>query len=402
MTRVADYEFSGTPNTQSAIDSSKGGHHGSLEGGAHLDGLGNAAFHGSDHVFIEPDTHFGLSEGTVIIEFTQASASTGRVPWGENAAQTLFSVDATGSTGGGHLTIYLRSDGSVCVRHQTETGDHFLYGGSIKPGVPASIGYSWGPELSTLVVNGRPVAWDKAALGLAGNNLPIVIGASQAESTHGTTDGLTGYFDGTISRVQIHDKALRTSKPVPCFAAGTLIATPRGEVAVETLRVGDIVLTADHGPQQLRRITRQMFRAADLAVRPRLCPILIEKDVLGNHRALVVSRQHALLIPRQDVLVRAIHLARHAGDGFRILNGCRRIDYHHLLFDRHEIVFANGAPAESLLPEWGAQSPMVAPPAPVRPILSGRQARDLLQHPGSTDMRRTGRMAEAATRTACR
>lgn len=380
MARVADYEFTGPAYTHSASDSTAGGHHGTMHGDAHLDGDGNAAFYGGDHIVVKPDAPFALSEGTVIIEFTQASASTGQVPWGSNGAQTLFSVDAYGTEGGGHLTIYLRGDGTVGVRHQTETQDHFFHGGSVTPGQAASLGYSWGPNGSTLVVNGTPVAWGTAPLKMAGGDLPIVIGASQAQSTHSTTNHVTGHFEGTISRVQIHDQALATSTPVPCFAAGTMIATPSGEVPVEMLRAGDAVLTADHGPQRLCRVTHHAFRAVDFALRPKLRPVRIEQGALGNHRALVVSRQHALLMSPQDVLARAIHLACHGGGRFRIMNGCRRIDYHHLLFERHEIVFANGAATESLLPEWDTRTGADAAPATARPILSGRQARRLLRH----------------------
>lgn len=376
MARVADYEFTGTPNTQDAADSGGGSHHGAMAGDAHLDGQGNATFDGAgDHVVVQPSPALALSEGTIILEFTQASVAAGYLPWGGSGAQTLFSVDAYGTVGGGHLTVFIRADGKVGVRHQTETQDHFYYGGSVAPGTPASIGYSWGPNGSILVVNGQTVATGTVPLVMAGGDLPMVIGASQAQSTHGTTDHVSAHFHGTISRVQMHDTALATDTPLPCFAAGTLIATPRGEVAVERLRAGDLVLTLDDGPQPLRRVWHHAVRAADLAARPGLRPVRIAAGALGNHRTLVVSRQHAMLIAPPGVLVRAIHLARHGGGRFRVLNGCRRIDYHHLLFDRHQIVLANGAPAESLLPGW--QDPSGAA-TPARPILSGAEAGRLL------------------------
>ena len=39
---------------------------------------------------------------------------------------------------------------------------------------------------------------------------------------------------------------------IPCFAPGTLIATPKGEVPVENLRAGDRVITRDNGIQEIR------------------------------------------------------------------------------------------------------------------------------------------------------
>lgn len=379
MARVADYEFSGQPYTQEVSDSTKGAHHGAMQGDAHLDGKGNAMFYGKgDYAVVKPDHGFALNEGTVVIEFTQNSASTGKLPWGSDAAQTLFSVDARGTDINGHLTIFIRADGKVGVRHQTETDDHFFYGGTITPGTPASVGYSWGPGGSTLVVNGQTVATGKAPLKMAGDDLPIVIGASQAQSTQGTTDDVKGHFDGSISRVQIHDKAITTSSPVPCFAAGTMIAVPGGERPVEDLRPGDPVLTADRGAQPLIAVWHRRCRAADLAAMPRLAPIRIGAGALGNARPLIVSRQHALLLMPQNVLVRAIHLARH-GTGVRVMHGCRRIDYHHLRLARHEILFANGIPAESLLPDYATGTGRAAPGAmPVRPVLGAQAARDML------------------------
>ena len=39
---------------------------------------------------------------------------------------------------------------------------------------------------------------------------------------------------------------------MPCYAPGTMIDTPDGPRAVETLQVGDLVMTLDHGPQSIR------------------------------------------------------------------------------------------------------------------------------------------------------
>ena len=62
---------------------------------------------------------------------------------------------------------------------------------------------------------------------------------------------------------------------IVCFAAGTLIRTPQGERRVEDLAVGDLVCTADNGPQPLRWRGQRHLDAAELAARPRLRPIRI-------------------------------------------------------------------------------------------------------------------------------
>ena len=50
----------------------------------------------------------------------------------------------------------------------------------------------------------------------------------------------------------------------PCFTPGTLIATPRGEIAVQDLKVGDKVLTRDNGIQDIRWIGKKHIEGRDL------------------------------------------------------------------------------------------------------------------------------------------
>ena len=146
---------------------------------------------------------------------------------------------------------------------------------------------------------------------------------------------------------------------VPCFAAGTLISTRRGEVAVEDLRAGDEVLTRDGGFRPLLWVGRRDLGLADLLARPQLCPVRIAAGALGHglpERDLTISPQHRMLIegPRAEVLfgepevlVAATHLVGQPG-AERM--AAMAVSYVHLLFDRHEIVRAEGAWSESFQP----------------------------------------------------
>lgn len=149
---------------------------------------------------------------------------------------------------------------------------------------------------------------------------------------------------------------------IPCFTPGTLIATPRGEVAVEELKVGDRVLTRDNGIQEIRWFGSRHLDWAALCANPHLKPVLIRKGSLGNglperdmmvspnHRMLVANDRTALYFEEHEVLVAAKHLV-----GTR---GVQSIDaagatYLHMMFDRHEVVLANGAWTESFQPgDW--------------------------------------------------
>ncbi|MCA0919630.1 Hint domain-containing protein [Pseudooceanicola nanhaiensis] len=144
---------------------------------------------------------------------------------------------------------------------------------------------------------------------------------------------------------------------VMCFTRGTRIATPRGEIAVEALRVGDLVSTLDSGDQPLRYIGRRTVTPEELRDTPQLAPVRVRAGVLGHglpRRDLVLSPQHRLLLRSKiaqrmygspEVLVAARQL-RHLGGVAQIAP--EGVEYFHLLFDRHEIVLAEGAPAESL------------------------------------------------------
>lgn len=136
-----------------------------------------------------------------------------------------------------------------------------------------------------------------------------------------------------------------------CFARGTLIGTVEGDRPVETLHPGDLIRTRDDGPQPLRWIGgRRVPGRGDLA------PVVIGKAVLGNRRRLRVSPQHRLLIdgPRAELLFgerEVLVAAKHLIDGRRIRSEpCDHVEYWHLLFDRHQIVLAEGIAAESFHP----------------------------------------------------
>lgn len=68
---------------------------------------------------------------------------------------------------------------------------------------------------------------------------------------------------------------------IVCFTRGTLIKTLDGEVPIERLSVGSRVLTVDSDYQKIRWIGSRALDAIDLAVNPKLKPILICADALG-------------------------------------------------------------------------------------------------------------------------
>ena len=161
---------------------------------------------------------------------------------------------------------------------------------------------------------------------------------------------------GQIENVGFNDAGVISTTDndinIVCFAAGTMIETPDGDTAVEDIRIGDLVMTRDNGPQHVCAI---LVRELDFITAPdRLKPIIFEKESLGPNRPnskLCVSPQHRMLVTDPTggfVLVPAKGLIPRRG--VRVAHGKRQVTYIHLVFSRHEVIYANGTPTESFFP----------------------------------------------------
>lgn len=165
---------------------------------------------------------------------------------------------------------------------------------------------------------------------------------------------------------------------VPCFVAGTMIDTATGPVAVEQVRPGDLVMTADRGLQAVRWVGLRRFSARAIAATPELRPIRIAAGALGEglpRADLLVSPQHRVLVRSRiaqkmfgtiEVLVAAKQLLRL--DGIDIVNGLTDLVYVHLMLDQHEVIFANGAASETLY--IGAEAMRMVSPTALKEILA--------------------------------
>ncbi|WP_128255341.1 Hint domain-containing protein [Falsirhodobacter deserti] len=157
---------------------------------------------------------------------------------------------------------------------------------------------------------------------------------------------------GSAGRAGGDDDAVGETDQTLCFTPGTMIRTLSGLCAIETLKAGDMVLTRDSGMQPVRWIGQTVVSGmgplAPVRLRPGAVPDLTDD--------LLVSPQHSMLIDgyRADLLFgtrEVLAPARHLVDGHYItVEEMESVTYIHLMFDRHEVVFANGAAAESYHP----------------------------------------------------
>ena len=150
------------------------------------------------------------------------------------------------------------------------------------------------------------------------------------------SDGAGGYFVGS-----------QFNPDLPCYVAGTRIATPDGEVAVELLSTGDLVLTDGGKPRPIVWIGRRVVVSAQHPLPWQVWPVRIQAGAFGTglpRRDLYVSPDHAVYM--QNVLIPAKHLVN--GSTVRHVP-FDRVTYYHVELDQHDVLLAEGLPAESYL-----------------------------------------------------
>jgi len=145
-----------------------------------------------------------------------------------------------------------------------------------------------------------------------------------------------------------------------CFLGGTLIRTPSGDVPVENLKTGDLVINGKGDAVTLRWISSRKLSNVELMLQPKLRPVCLPEGSMQNqlphadlwlsplHRVVVAGWQVELMFSQKRVFAAAKHLF--AAPKSPRSRRSRQIEYFHLLFDEHEVIFANGLETESLYP----------------------------------------------------
>lgn len=137
-----------------------------------------------------------------------------------------------------------------------------------------------------------------------------------------------------------------------CFLKGTGITTLTGARKIEDLSAGDIVLTALGGARPIewigrfRRTRRDANRPWDKLARP----VRIARDALAPNvpsADLFVTRGHALLI--DGVLIPAESLINDTTILLYPADEHDELEFYHIKLESHDVIYAEGAPCESLL-----------------------------------------------------
>ncbi len=207
----------------------------------------------------------------------------------------------------------------------------------------------------TFEVTDGTSTWRVAVIDVDLNNDNDVMDANENGYFLVFPDGMppadTNLATGPVVKNDAYTPHVDLGGKIVCFASGTMIETPGGPRAIESLSQGDLVITGTAGCQPVRWIG-----ATTVAAQGDLAPIVIRAGTLGNDADLVVSPQHAILLTdwraellygQDQVLVRAVDLLNVDGV-YRRVGGL--VTYHHILLDAHHVVQAHGVWSETLYP----------------------------------------------------
>lgn len=222
----------------------------------------------------------------------------------------------------------------------------------------------------TATYNGMPVTYIGSGTATPGVNVlgaTIPLGTSKplvAFEAGGTIyfhfpDGPPNLVGAIALVIDIDDVPYTGLTPV-CFCGGTLIGTAKGQVPVEKLEIGDVVLDIFGAEHPIRWIGGGTMNIAGSLPgnREKLYPVCIPAGSQGPNQPstdLYVSQQHRVLIedPLSElmfascrVLAPAISLLE---SGARLDRTLAEVTYYHILCDEHVVLLANDMPCESLL-----------------------------------------------------
>ncbi len=190
-------------------------------------------------------------------------------------------------------------------------------------------------RLDTIVLDGFSAVSESF---VSGKGLEI------SDGTTTVTLDITGSFPNGLTVTETNGNAVITD--VTCFAAGTGIATPDGNVPVEQLQIGDLVRTLHAGDQPVKWVGWRHYDGRMIAGNTAALPVCIKQDAIADGmpaKDLWVSPGHAIAI--DNVLVHASRLV----NGVSVVQApqVETITYYHVELDTHEVLLAENCPAES-------------------------------------------------------
>ena len=302
----------------------------------------------------------------------------------------VFTGQVVGGTSA-YATLEL-SGGMTAVSSFTGFGTQFTSFGSLTFDTASDWFVQVAPSnITPTTINGFNRGDTIDLTGFVATNTGTLAGGSSL-TLNGTGGPNTLHFGAPVEDFIVTTSGGNTEITTICYCRDTQIGTPNGEVPVQTLKAGDMVLTAHNGP---RRVT-WVGTGKVLATRGKRgiqTPVIVRKGALGDnlpHHDLHVTKAHSLYI--DDVLIPVEFLVNHRTIVWD--DRAREVEIYHVELESHDILIANGVPAESYRDDgnrWLFQNANegwhLPPQEPYAPVLTGGPVVDavwrrLLDHAG--------------------
>lgn len=276
----------------------------------------------SDFLAIPPDESGAAAAGTAPFTLTLAVGATPTLIEVTDNDAVFDEID-----GSQVLTNSVNLDGT---NYATNTSIHSAYD---------LINTTTGHKITSLHFGGN--GYQQGAIDGIASTIPLIPGETYTfdseRTSHQRDNQYTDYF--------------------ACFTGNSLIQTDHGLVKVCDRVPGDKIQTMDNGLQTLRMVLSRAMLPEELKKNPKMRPVCIKAGALGRgvpnndlfvspqHRFFVQSRIAKRMFGKAEILASAIKMTELPG--IFLDESCSSVEYFHLVLDRHEIIFANGAPTES-------------------------------------------------------
>lgn len=341
----------------------------------------------SDMAYLDAGTAMYLAAGLLDLEGVDAQVESPRITLGPN-----FVITGVGMLGASSpdITSEISGSGTITAADASLAGGILSVSGAVNSGLSFGIATMSALEVSGPVGTGDVITFQNTSLtnGLGSGTLFVDVpiqggtfqgtidhfmqgdtlivqndgGSAIAHAAYSTSNGagvitftdasgdelgtIASLADpGTLSVTLVNGNYVTVATGIPCFLRGTMLLTPRGEMPVNLLRAGDEVTTFTGARKRIRWIGsgRTLVTPANAE---RCAPVVVRRGALGDdvpHRDLYVTRGHSLFV--DGYLIPVEELINHRSIAWA--TDQRWAEYYHIELDDHDVLVADGAPAES-------------------------------------------------------
>lgn len=227
-------------------------------------------------------------------------------------------------------------DGTTVDFSNANGNGHFIYDSGL-----LNIALSSPPDIVGVDNGDRVTVVDSASVQQVGNTVTFYgsLGILQPIASYDIPAGATYSYNNATDTLTFL---------TPCFVRGTLIATPEGQIAVERLKVGDLILSLNNGPVAVKWIGSRAIDPKTLDKPRNDLPIRISAGAIAENmpeRDLSVSPDHCMFVGGSLIPAKLLINGTTITQPVTLSS----MEYFHIELEEHDVIWANGAMAETYL-----------------------------------------------------